>query len=40
MFDTNLFSYNYSLVPDALELYDKMGIKQEPLTLIQPQVCL
>jgi intraflagellar transport protein 52 len=38
LFDTKLFSYNYSLVPAALELYEKLGIKQEPLTIIQPEV--
>ena len=38
MFDTKLFTYDYSLVPAALELYEKLGVKQEPISLIQPQV--
>ena len=39
MFETKLFTYDMSHVPAALELYDQVKLKQEPLTLIQPQVC-
>ena len=38
LFDTKLFTYDYSHVPTAMELYEKLKLKQENLTLIHPHV--
>jgi intraflagellar transport protein 52 len=38
LFDTSLYKYDASLVPEALALYDKLQIKKTALTLITPQV--
>lgn len=40
LFDMNLFKFDTSLIPAAVELYDTLQLKKEPLTLIQPQVRL
>lgn len=37
LFDTELFKYDTSLVPEAIELHQQLGIKPETLTLIPPQ---
>lgn len=36
MFDNKLFKYDTNLIPAAVELYDKVNVKHEPLTLIKP----
>ena len=38
LFETKLFSYDFNLVPSALDLYKELNLKQETLSLIQPQV--
>lgn len=35
-FDYSLFKANFRLLPEALKLYDKLKVKQEPLKLIPP----
>ncbi|GMH35422.1 hypothetical protein BSKO_03290 [Bryopsis sp. KO-2023] len=37
LFDDRLFQFDVSLVPEAMDLYDKLGVKKAPLTLIAPQ---
>ncbi|KAI8912523.1 hypothetical protein EDD86DRAFT_201600 [Gorgonomyces haynaldii] len=37
MFDTKLFKFDTSQIPSAIYLYRQLGLKSEPLTLIQPQ---
>ncbi|RKP00175.1 hypothetical protein CXG81DRAFT_13551 [Caulochytrium protostelioides] len=37
LFDTHIFRFNTTLVPEVLKAYPKLGLKKEPLTLIQPQ---
>ena len=37
MFETNLFKYDFDLVPEASTLFSQMEVKHEPLTLIVPQ---
>ena len=37
LFDESLFKLDISLVPEASALYDRLGIKKAPLTLIPPQ---
>lgn len=37
MFETELFKYDFELVPEVSALYSKMEVKHEPLTLIVPQ---
>ncbi|KAI8894454.1 hypothetical protein BC833DRAFT_604835 [Globomyces pollinis-pini] len=37
LFDTKLFKFDTTLIPTAAQLYGQMGLKHEPLTLIQPQ---
>eukprot|EP00501_MAST-03F_sp_TOSAG23-6_P002481 GSMAST32.ASY1.ANO1.2592.1 assembled CDS len=37
LFDTNLFKFHTGLIPEAVTLYKKLGIKKEPLSLIPPQ---
>jgi len=37
MFDTNLFKFDTDLVPEAIKLYEQLGVKHETLTLIPPQ---
>lgn len=36
MFDTNLFRFDTSLIPEAIALYDKLAVKKNPLSLIPP----
>ncbi len=38
LFDTNVFGFDLSLVPEAISAYAELGLKKEPLSLIQPQV--
>jgi intraflagellar transport protein 52 len=38
LFDDSLFKFDTSLIPEALNLYQELGVKHEPLTLIPPQV--
>ncbi|DBB08888.1 TPA: hypothetical protein ACH3X3_007531 [Trebouxia sp. C0006] len=35
--DADLFSINTKMVPEAMALYDKLGVKKHALTLIHPQ---
>ena len=37
LFDYNLFAFDTSLVPEAVELYERLRVKHEPLRLIAPQ---
>jgi intraflagellar transport protein 52 len=37
LFETSLFKYDTNLIPDAIKLYNDLGVKHEPLTLIVPQ---
>lgn len=37
LFDMNLFKIDNSLVPEAIELYDKLNVKHETLSIIPPQ---
>ncbi|TPX60757.1 hypothetical protein SpCBS45565_g07433 [Spizellomyces sp. 'palustris'] len=37
LFDMNLFKFDTSLIPAAVQLYEDLRLKKEPLTLIQPQ---
>jgi intraflagellar transport protein 52 len=36
MFDNKLFKYHTGLIPEAIDLYTKVNVKHEPLTLIRP----
>lgn len=38
LFDSTLFKFDTSLIPEAVSLYKELGVKHEPLTLIPPQV--
>lgn len=38
MFDQTMFKFDTNLIPEAVELYKKLGVKHEPLSLIHPQV--
>lgn len=37
LFDTDLFSFNTRLIPEAVALYNTLNVKHAPLTLIAPQ---
>lgn len=37
MFETELFKYDFELVPEVSALFKSMEVKHEPLTLIVPQ---
>jgi len=37
LFDDTLFKFSMELVPEAIQLYQQLGVKHEPLTLIPPQ---
>lgn len=37
LFDSNLFKFDIDQIPEAVKLYEQMGVKHEPLTLIVPQ---
>ena len=37
MFETQLFKYDFDLVPEVSSLFSRMEVKHEPLTLIVPQ---
>jgi len=37
LFDDSLFKFDVNLIPKAVELYETLGVKHEPLTLIPPQ---
>mmetsp|Transcript_56241 Transcript_56241/g.157805 ORF Transcript_56241/g.157805 Transcript_56241/m.157805 type:complete len:448 (-) Transcript_56241:59-1402(-) len=37
LFDSTLFKFDMDLVPEAVKLYQQLGVKHEPLTLIPPQ---
>jgi intraflagellar transport protein 52 len=37
LFDCNLFAFDTSLVPEAVELYKRLHVKYQPLRLITPQ---
>lgn len=37
LFDTNLFKFDTSLIPESVALYEKLDVKHDPLTLIVPQ---
>ena len=36
MFDTNLFKFDIDHIPEAIKLFEHLGVKHEPLTLIVP----
>jgi intraflagellar transport protein 52 len=37
MFDTKMFRFDVDLLPQAVRLYDFLGVPHDPLTLIPPQ---
>lgn len=37
LFDDTLFKFDTNLVPEAVQLYEKLAVKKAPLTLIAPQ---
>jgi len=37
LFDETLFKFDMDLVPEGVKLYNQLGVKHEPLTLIPPQ---
>lgn len=37
LFDAELFQEDFKLVPEVIELYEKLGVPHKPLTLIPPQ---
>lgn len=37
LFDETLFKFDTNLIPDAIKLYQELGVRHEPLTLIPPQ---
>jgi intraflagellar transport protein 52 len=37
LFDDSLFKFDTDLIPEAVKLYEHLGVKHEPLTLIPPQ---
>jgi len=37
LFDESLFKFDTDLIPEAVKLYEQLGVKHEPLTLIPPQ---
>jgi len=37
LFDDSLFKFDTDLIPEAVKLYEQLGVKHEPLTLIPPQ---
>lgn len=37
--DDELFQYHTNLIPSVVSLYEQLGVKHMPLTLITPQVC-
>ena len=36
LFNDKLYKFDTDLVPESIELYDKLGVKHESLTLIPP----
>jgi intraflagellar transport protein 52 len=37
LFDDSLFKFDTDLIPEGVKLYQQLGVKHEPLTLIPPQ---
>jgi len=37
LFDDSLFKFDTALIPEAVALYERLGVKKAPLTLIPPQ---
>merc|ERR1712014_404187 len=37
LFDESLFKFDTDLIPEGVKLYEQLGVKHEPLTLIPPQ---
>jgi hypothetical protein len=37
LFNDSLFKFDTNLIPEAVKLYEALGVKHEPLTLIAPQ---
>ena len=37
MFETEMFKYDFEMVPEVSTLFKSMEVKHEPLTLIVPQ---
>lgn len=37
LFDDTLFKFDTNLIPEAIKLYQELGVRHEPLTLIPPQ---
>jgi intraflagellar transport protein 52 len=36
LFNEKLYKFDTDLIPETLELYETVGVKHEPLTLIPP----
>lgn len=37
LFNDRLYKFDTDLIPEAIKLFDTLGVKHEPLTLIPPQ---
>merc|ERR1719157_343536 len=37
LFDDSLFKFDTDLIPESVKLYQHLGVKHDPLTLIPPQ---
>jgi intraflagellar transport protein 52 len=37
LFDKDMFAFDLSAVPDAIQLFHRLGVPKKPLTLIEPQ---
>ena len=37
LFESSLFKYDTDLIPEAVKLFESLGVKHEPLNLIVPQ---
>lgn len=37
IFNEKLYKFDTDLIPESLKLFDQLGIKHEPLTLIPPE---
>lgn len=38
MFDETLFKFDTQMIPQVVSLYEELGVKKDPLSLIPPQV--
>lgn len=37
LYDNNLFKFDSAMIPEAITIYEQLGVKHEQLTLIPPQ---